>query len=520
MKLAFTAALLFILSAATATAQTVLERGNGADPVTLDPQRATTAAEANILRDLYEGLVTYDAAGNLIPGVASHWTVSHDRLTYTFSLRDDALWSNGSPVTAADFVQTFQRLFDPATEAPAAPLFEAISGAATVLAGTAQPDSIGVYATDARTLVIELAAPDPAFLNLLALPAALPLHRAFHVFPAIPAVTQPFNGAYRFDGFEPGVGLWLIKNERFHDADSIAYDSIHYRGYDRQRAVAAFADGEIQISNDVPLFALADLADQFGAALHESPFAGTFFLAANVGGVLADPDLRLAVALAIDRIALADDVWHGAMVPTLSLLPPGLTDESQPAEAALGPNVPANRQDEARSLLAAAGYVADTPLTLTLAVSDGDQQSATAQQLVTDLEAVGILVNVITRSAAEQHRHLTGDRDFDLATVAWIGDSGHVSEFLALFGAGDLNVTGYDDATFQSLIAEAAITADRTVRTALFAAADRRLMHDLPAIPLMHYASFNLVAPDLAGWQDNPLDVHLSRWLAPAATDQ
>ncbi len=516
MKSALAAALIFLFSAVTATAQTVLERGNGVEPTTLDTQHATTAADANILRDLYEGLLTYDAAGNLIPGAANRWTISDDRLTYTFSIREDEMWSNGTPVLAADFVQTFQRLFAPETEAPAARLFLAVKGAAAALAGDADPNTVGVYATDARTLIIELDRPDPALLNLLALPAAMPLHRNFHAFPAIPRLTGPFNGPYRFDGYEPGEGVWLAKNEHYRDADALAYDSIHYVGYDRQRALAAFGVGEIAISNDVPLFTLADIADRYGDELRRAPYAGTYFLATNVDGVLAAPNLRRAVALAVDRIALAD-VWHGATIPTLAILPPGLTDEIAPTEAALGPNVPENRQNEARALLEAAGYGPDNPLTLTLAVSDDDLQLATAQSIANDLAAVGITANIVTRSAAEQHRHLTGDRDFDLAAVAWIGETGHVSEFLDLFAPGDLNVTGYDNPAFASLIDAAATTADRTVRTALYAAADRRLMHDLVAIPLMTYASFNLVSAGITGWEDNALDIHLSRWLAPAA---
>lgn len=516
MKFAFTAALLFVLSAVSATAQTVLERGNGAEPGTLDTQRATSAADANILRDLYEGLLTYDAAGNLIPGAAARWTISEDRLTYTFSIREDAMWSNGTPVLAADFVQTFQRLFDPETEAPAAPLFLAIRGAASVLAGEADADTIGVYATDARTLVIELETPEPALLDLLALPAAMPLHRNFHIFPDIPRLTGPFNGPYKFDGYEPGEGVWLVRNDSYRDADAVAYDSVHYVGYDRQRALAAFGAGEIAVSNDVPFFTLGDIAEAYGDALRRAPYAGTFFLATNVDGVLADPNLRRAVALAVDRLVLADDVWRGAMIPTLAILPPGLTDETAPTEAALGPNIPANRQEEARALLAAAGYEADIPLTLTLAVSDDDLQLATARSIADDLAAIGIVVSIVSRPAAEHHAHLTGDRDFDLATVAWIGETGHVSEFMALFAPGDLNVTGYANPAFASFIDEASVTADRTVRTALYAAADRRLMHDLVAIPLMHYASFNLVAAGLTGWEDNALDIHLSRWLAPA----
>lgn len=512
MKNALTAALVFVALSTSAMAQD-LERGNGADPVTLDPQRATTAAEANILRDLYEGLVTYDANGNLVPGAAIDWDISKDGLTYTFSLRV-ASWSNAVPVTARDFQLAFQRLFDPALAAPDAAMFAGILGAEEARSGVNQ-EAMGVRIVDARTLEIELSQPDPLFLHLLARPAALPVYRNYHTVAPIPSANQPVNGAYRFDGYEPGVGVWLIRNESYHEAEAVQFQNVIYRPYDRQRALASFADGELLISNDIPVFALSEIAEEFGAALHEAMYSGSFFLATNMAGVLSNSDLRRAIALAIDRIRLADEVWLGTMIPTLSLLPAGLADQTTPAVADLGPNEPSVRRAEARALLQDAGYNSDNPLTLTLAVGGTELQQLTGTSIAEDLAEIGIVVNLISRSAPDHQAHILGDRDYDLATVAWIGAVGHVDEYLALFEVGDLDITGYGNPAISSLLAEARTTADRTVRSALYAATDRAVSARIPAIALMHYASFNLVSPELEGWEDNVIDVHLSRWLRP-----
>lgn len=512
-------ALALSLAAGVASAQTVLERGNGADPATLDPQKATSAAEANILRDLYEGLVSYDAAGVLIPAAAADWSIAEDGLTYTFTLRD-ADWSDGSAVTAGDFLRAFQRLFDPATEAPDAALFDSIAGAAAILAGEAAPDTLGVAAIDDNTLEITLAEPDPLLLHLLALPAAMPVHRDATGVPAIPSVTGRFNGAYQFDGYVPGEGLYLIRNDDFHDAGNVAYDTVIYRGLGAADAIAAYTEGTIAISSAVPAFSIADIAETFGEELREAGYAGTFFLAANLDGPLADPSLRRAVALAVDRIALADETWLGLMIPTLAVLPEGIADLGVPAEAGLGPNDPEARQAEALALVVAAGFTEENPLTLTLAVSEGGLSLATAEALAGDLAAIGIAAEIVVRPADEHNLSLLGERDFDLATVGWIGRVGQADEFLVLFEDGPLNVTGYANPDVDIWLAEARKTLDRTVRTALYAAADRAVAADLPAIPLMHYASFNLVSTAITGWVDNAIDVHLSRWLAPAPREE
>lgn len=512
-------ALLITASAGASIAQTVLERGNGVEPTTLDPHKATTAAEANILRDLYEGLLTYDAAGALVPGAASGWTISEDRLTYVFTLRA-ANWSNGTPVTAVDFVASFRRLLDPATAAPDGHLFDSIARARAVLAGNSHPNTIGVRAEDARTFVISLAEEEPLLLHFLARPSAMPIHRRYTAILAMPEVTSPFNGAYRFDGYDPAAeGLWLTRNRAFHDNESVAFDTIVYRSFDRETAVQEFAEGRLDISNSIPAFGLGRIEADYGAELHKTTYSGTFILAANLSGPLADRAIRRAVALAIDRIALAEDIWRGLMIPTLALLPNGIADLGAAATAGLGPNDAAARQAEARQLLEAAGFGPDTPLELTIAIAAGSINREAAESIVEDLAAIGIVASVVERPSVEHNALLTTNRDFDLATMGWIGEFGHPTEYLALFEAGDFDVTGYRNPTFASLVAEARTTSDRTVRTALYQAADRALATDLPAIPLMHYASLNLVSEELFGWIDNPIDVHLSRWLAPTPTE-
>lgn len=517
MRLSAVAAIAVVLALITgsASAQATLQRNNGDDPDTLDPQRATTAAEASVLYDLYEGLLTYDAGGNIIPGAAVEWAISDDRLTYTFSLRE-AHWSDGSEVTAEDFRRGLSRLLDPATAAPDARLFSSIEGAAEVLAGDADPESIGVSAPDTRTLEIRLVEPNPMMLHLLALPAAMPAHRDLRIIRSWPQATTPFNGPYRYDGFVSGRGLWLIANEDFHAADSIAFDTVIHRGVAADVALGLFADGTLQTSSNVPALLIDTLSEQYPEQLHVARFAGTYFLATNVDGALADRSLRRAVALAIDRIALAEETWQGLMIPTLALVPAGVDDLPNPTEAGLGPNDPDARLSEAITILAAAGFDENNPLELTLAVASGGVSAATAGAIAADLVAAGIRVTLVERPADAHNRALLDDRDYDIAVVGWIGRLGHADEFLSLFEEGPTDVTGYRNPDVQSLLAEARLTADRTVRSALYAAADRQIAADLPAIPLLHFASFNLVSTDITGWLDNPIDLHPSRWLMPA----
>ncbi|MGD9738008.1 MAG: peptide ABC transporter substrate-binding protein [Bauldia sp.] len=517
MKTALTAALLLVMSlfAATASAQTLYERGNSTDPVTLDPQLSVSAAEANILRDLYEGLVIHSPDGLLVAGVAESWEVSADGLVWTFHLRDSD-WSDGSPVTAADFVHAFRRLFDPALEAPDARLFLTIAGAADARSGEAKTDTVGVRAVDDRTLTITLAEPTPQLLQLLARPSALPVHRDLAEVPAVPDLDSPFNGAYRFDGFVPGDGTYLIKNLTYYAAGTVYFDTVIYRPFEIQLAMQAFINGTLLSNNDVAIFGLADRAEELADSLRHTRFLGTFFLATNLDGPLEDARVRRAVALAIDRNRLATEIWRDTVFATRAILPADMPTYPVPAETDLGANERDERVATAIALLDDAGFTAANPLTLTLAIPATQINGLTAQAIAEDLAEAGITLNILDRDPGEHYDAIGVADDYDLATVAWIGDSEHPVDVLGLFDEAGGRFTAYANPEYDALLAEAALTADRTVATALYAAADRLLVRDLPAIPLLQYGAYNLVSPRLAGFEDNVVDVHLTRWLSLA----
>jgi oligopeptide transport system substrate-binding protein len=533
MKILFSAALLLVLAsvASGAAAQALYERGNSADPVTLDPQKASTAAEANILRDLYEGLVTTAADGSIVPGAAETWEMSPDGLSWTFHLRQTN-WSDGAPVTAADFVRAFRRLLDPATEAPDARLFAAIAGAAAAADRTGKAAPFGVVATDPRTLTITLVAPVASFLDYLARPAAMPVPATIETVPAFPTVTSPFNGAYRFDGFVPGDGMWLIRNTAFHDAANVAIETVVYRPYDTATASRAFSAGTLLSNNDVGIFTLPQRREALGETLRIAPFAGSYFYAANTSGVLADQTLRRAIALAINRNRIAEEIWVGTMLPTRALLPPGLPGYPAPVEVDLGPNERDARLAEARALVTAAGYGDGNPLTLRIAIAPTDLNRETAAAVAEDLAGIGITAAIVERPTADHYAGLAAPgcpegtlsecdgagpgRDFDLASVAWIGDAANPAAFFRFFASTNGTFDFYGNAEFEGMLAEAALAADPAERAMIFGAVDARLMADLPAIPVLGFASLNLVSARLTGWTDNPLDVHLSRWMSIA----
>src|SRR6478609_9552975 len=172
------AAVVFGLSLTAASAQMVYNRGNPGDPETLDPQKTSTVVESDILLDLFEGLVTYDAKANIVPGVAESWTVNDDGTAYTFKLRPNAKWSNGDPVTAGDFVFSFQRLMNPETGAKYANILYTIKNGEKVNKGQAKVEELGVKAIDDKTLEIKLESPAPYFIAQLAHQTGFPVHPA------------------------------------------------------------------------------------------------------------------------------------------------------------------------------------------------------------------------------------------------------------------------------------------------------------------------------------------------------
>src|SRR5215472_9886622 len=232
LKLAALAVVAALLVGTAARAETVLNRGNGAEPETLDPQKLTGVPEANIAYELYEGLATLDDHGNATGGVAKSWDVSDDGKTYTFHLRDDAKWSNGDPITADDVVYSLRRIVDPKVAAEYAYIYAPILNADEINGGKEKDlTKLGVVAVDPHTVKITLKAPTPYFIGLLAHTSGQIVNQKV-VEKFGDKWTRPGNnvssGAFMISEWVPQSRIVLVKNPYFHDAANVKIDKIVY----------------------------------------------------------------------------------------------------------------------------------------------------------------------------------------------------------------------------------------------------------------------------------------------------
>ncbi len=517
----FVAAAMVAATTGAALAEMVYHRGNSADPETLDQHKTSTVYEANILRDLYEGLVIYDATAKVIPGVAERWTISDDGLSYRFTLRADAKWSNGDPVTAEDFVYSLRRIMLPETGAKYANILYPVRNAEKINKGEAPPEELGVTAIDARTLEITLEAPTPYFLELLTHQTGLPVHRASverHGSDFVKPGNMVSNGAYQLAEFIPNAHVKVVKNPHFHDAANVRIDTVlFYPTEDRGAALRRFQAGEIHSNNDAPTEQIKFMRETLGKQFRVAPYLGTYYYAVKADKPpFSDARVRRALSLMIDREFLAEEIWGGTMVPAYSFVPPGIGNYGEPAYADYMEESMLDREDEAKALLAAAGFDADTPLTVEIRYNTSENHKNTAVAIADMWKPVGIEVKMLNTDTKTHYAHLRDKGDFDVARAGWIGDYSDPQNFLFMVESDNegFNYANYKDPEYDSLMDRAAKTTDIAARAKLLKRAEQIFMRDLPFIPLLYYSSLSLVSDKLKGWEDNIQNAHASRWMS------
>jgi oligopeptide transport system substrate-binding protein len=515
-------ALALLAAAPPASAEMVYRRGEPGDAATLDPQKTATVPEADILLVLFEGLTTYDAKGEIAPGVAQSWTISEDGLVYTFKLRD-AKWSNGDKVRASDFVFSFGRLLDPATGAQYANLFYAFKNGEKINKGALKPDALGVKAIDDETLEIALEQPTPYLLGLLAHQTAVPVQRA-NVEKFGRDFVRPgnlvSNGAFKLQDFTPNDRTVLVRNENFHDAAKVRIDrEIFYSLEDRSAALRRFQAGEIDSYSDAPAeqipFIRQTLKDQFRLA----PMLGTYYFAFNASKPpFDDARVRVALSMVVDREFLAEKIWSGAMLPAYRFTPPGIPGY-EAAAAQWKDLSPIDREDQALALLKAAGYgPGGKPLHVEIRYNTSENHKNTAIALADMWKALGVETSFVNADINTHFALLQNGGDYDVARAGWIGDYADPQSFLFLAESGNkgLNYSRYSNPDFDALMRKAATERDLAARAKIMAAAEAILTRDQPIMPLLFYSSKNLISPKLKGWESNILDRHPARYLAIA----
>lgn len=510
---------LLACSLAPAAAVTFV-RGNDSDPETLDPHKTSTVVESNLLRDLYEGLVVYDPAAHIIPGVAESWTISEDGTVYTFKLRPDAKWSNGDPVVASDFVFSFNRIMDPATAASYANILYPIKGAEAINKG--KGGTLGIKAPDDATLEITLEAPTPYFLELLSHQTALPLHPASvekYGNDFVQPANMVTNGAYTLVSFTPNDKIVMQKNPMFHDAANVAIDTVNYVPFeDRANCARRFEAGEVLSCSDIAGEQIRDLKSRLGDQIHVVPYLGVYYFAVNSAHKPLDQvNIRQALSMAIDRDFIANEIWGGTMLPAYSWVPPGIgnydTDRPELPYADL-PML--DREDKAAELLAAAGYGPDHPLSVEISYNTGENHKNTATAIASMWAPLGVNVTYNVRDASAHYAMLRDDKAHDVARAGWIGDFSDPQNFLFLNRHDNpgFNYGNYNNPEYDALLDKAAITGDLKARATLLAEAEAIFLRDMPQIPILFYSSLSIVSPKLHGWEDNIQNAHPTRFMS------
>ena len=499
-----------------------LEAGNGTDPETLDPALSQLVIEQTILQDLLVGLFTFDDAGHAVPGMATAWRTSPDGLVWTFDLRE-ARWSDGTPVTAGDFVTAFRRLMDPATASAYAYLFYLIDGAEAVNSGKAQPATLGVRALAPRRLELRLNQPAPYLPRLLTHGLAFPVP-THAVQKWGDGWTRPdryvSNGPYRLVSWALGDRVVLARNPRFWDDARTCFDRVsYYPTPDPVSAERRVKSGELDIAINFASNRIGYLKGKGGMAdyVRVAPWLGIYYLVLNAQRPeFTDRRVRLALSMAIDRDFMTAKLLRAGQQPLYGFVPPG-TAGHVPPRPPLWTSWPFDkRQAVARALLARAGFGPGRPLTMRLKYpNSGDRVIATAIQA--DWRAVGVHVSLEPVEGQIFFADMRA-RDFDVGIANWIADFDDPLTFLGILqgSAGAQNYGDYASPTYDALLAAAGREPDEGRRARLLGRAEALMLAELGVVPLYTNVSRNLVDPRLTGFTDNISNWHPKRFVCVA----
>lgn len=518
VRLLLVAAAIFAGANATEAAK-VLHRGNSSEPYSLDPHRTTGTWESNIIGDMLMGLYTEAADAQPIFGAAESTTTSEDGLTWTFKIRRHT-WSDGSPVTAGDFVFAFKRILDPKTAAQYANVLYPFKNAQKVNKGDLPVDQLGVRAADPSTLVIELEHPAPYLAQLLTHHTTSPLPRKL-VERVGNDWTKPgtmiSNGAYVLSSWRPHDHVKLVKNTKFYDAARVKIDEVYfYPIEDDLAALKRYRAGELDTNERWPLTEHKWLKENIPNEARTSTALWVSYISFNLTKKpFNDIRVRRAVGMAVDRQAILRDVFFGSYgEEALSVLPPGAVNVDSSAKVDWAGTSMPERRAEARRLLAQAGFGAAKPLKFTynyISMPDNKRAAVAMQSMWKDIGAEVELAN----TESKVHYRLLETKSFEVAQDSWQFDYNDARNVLFLWESTtiELNSSVYKNVAFDNFMKSADTEKDLLARGHLLGQAAAIMLSDLPAVPQFFPYQRNLVKSHVLNWVANPRQVNRTRWL-------
>ena len=511
----------------TAVGKKILTIQLGPDVESIDPALNSAVDGANYILFAFDNLLKMDKDGKVVPGLAEKYEVSDDQLTWTFHLRDGLKWSDGSALTADDFVYSWQRLVDPSVAAPyAQTVLGMVEGYDDAIGRpdadgntTVDPDptKLKVEAPDEKTLIVHMAKPTPYFDKLAAFVSLSPVKKdVVEANPdgwSIDPKTYISTGPFKLTGWEPGSYLMFEKNENYWDADSIKLDGIKCLLMQDQNATfSAYESGDALMIKDVPTQEITTLKDR--SDFHIDPILGTYYLDLNTTlDEFKDPKVREALSLALDRKYISETITAGTYTPASGFVSEGVTDWNGTAwqdnitdkSAYINIDDHAGNLAKAKELLKEAGYENGVGLPeMVYSTNDASYHKKIAEYLQQAWGELGlkVQVNIVEwKSFTPQRR----SGNYQIARDGWVMDYNDPSNILelALTGNGNNNAK-YSNPEFDALMSKAATEKDPQTRFGYLHQAEDFIMKDTAMVPLLYYNDFYLQSDKITGSWHSP----------------
>lgn len=485
---------------------------SGGEPGSLHPALSQGTHESIILDHIFEGLMKRDENGNIIPGMAEDYTLSDDHLTYTFKLRD-AKWSNGDPVTAGDFEYAWKYALNPNTASEYAYQLYYIEGGEAF--NNADPkaadfqaleDAVAVKAVDDKTLEVKLVNPTPYFLELCAFYTYYPVDKAVQESNAdwaLDGSTHVSNGAFSIAEWNHDESVVTTKNENYYNKDAVKLSGITFLiSEDLNTNWQMYQNDEIDVNYDLPTDVLGQLKAESNPELNIPTELATYFYRFNTTEKpFNNVKVRKALAMAIDRQSIIDNVAQGGQIPAYAIVPGGIADASGDFRENGGAYFKEDLE-EAKKLLAE-GLAEEGVDTLKFSIlyntSESHKKIAEAiQQMWAENLGVNVeLENTEFKVKIDREHAL----DFQVSRSGWIGDYVDPNTFLDMFaGWSTQNDTGWTSEKYDELITKAAKEFDMAARMGYLHDAETVLMENVPIMPIYHYTRPIAAKPYLQGW--------------------
>ncbi|MBS6739326.1 ABC transporter substrate-binding protein [Citrobacter sp. UYEF32] len=498
-------------------AQQELVRNNGSEPASLDPHKVESDVEFGIIRDLFDGLVAVKKDGTVEPRLAQSWE-NKDNTVWVFHLRPNVTWSDGTAITAKDFVWSWQRLVDPKTVSPYAsyPGNMHIENAADIALGKKAPETLGVKALDDNTLEVRLTQPTAAFLAMLGHPAMVPVDKIL-INRFGEKWTKPehivTSGAYKLSDWVVNERIVAVRNTRYWDNSATVVNKVTYLPISSETAdVNRYKAGEIDITYTVPVNQFAQLKKTLGDQVNVSPLLATYYYEFNTTKApFNDPRVRRALNMALDKDIIADKVMGQGQRPAWLISQPeiGGVTLSAPDYAAWPQE---KRIAEAKRLLNEAGFNEAHPLSFNLLYNTMETHQriaiAVSSMWKKNLGVEAKLQNQEWKTMLDAMH--TGH--FDLVRYAWNADYDDAATFLNNFRTGDSeNTSQYSNPAYDDALRNAAKASNLAGRSKYYQQAEDLLGQDVPAIPVYHYVRVHLVKPWVGGFDPDRLGYYLTK---------